>query len=72
MALFGRNPYQTNQPKPKRAIKVGHPCQNCPHTHFDHGYYAPRPCYIDDCQCPGLKMDVQPIAPIESPPLNHP
>ncbi len=55
MSLFEKN---LNPPK----IKLGHPCLMCPHTHLEHGAYAPQICHIDGCPCRGLKLDVKPIA----------
>lgn len=49
--------YRGNAPK----VKVGYPCLNCPHAHIDHSYYS-KFCLIDDCPCPGLKLDVKSIA----------
>lgn len=49
-----------NQPKTPPRISVGHPCQNCPHSHTDHSMYS-RQCLIDECICTGLKLDVKPL-----------
>jgi hypothetical protein len=52
-----------NFPKKQPKIKVGYPCQNCPHTHADHSMYGPKLCVFDEeCHCPGLKLpDVKTI-----------
>ncbi len=60
MSLFEKNP-QTQTPK----IKLGFPCQNCPHTHKDHSYYS-RVCLIDGCTCPGMKYDPNDVTPIKA------
>lgn len=44
-------------------IKVGNPCQNCPHSHLDHTMYFPQTCLIEGCTCSGLKLDLKPIEP---------
>lgn len=49
------NNQQKNQSQTP-SLKVGWLCVNCPHTHKDHSMYSPRLCYIEGCECPGLKL----------------
>ncbi len=45
--------------KTPQRISAGTPCKNCPHSHLDHSMYSPWMCYVENCACIGLKIDVK-------------